>query len=583
MAKKKTHEEFVSELKLKNKNFDNIELLSEYCGIKNRIKCKCKVCDYEWEPISDSLMRGYGCPMCGNERVRKARIKPLKDFLNDLYSTRDDIEYIDGYKSMKKKVTFRCKKHNVLFNTTPESALNGVTCELCRNEAPKYNQFTKEQVNDLISHLKVEIVGDYINSKTPTKFRCQLCGKEFISKYDLVRAWRTCGCVDCGGKIKSKRKIDIVNNRINRLHSEKSEYAKILSYDEECKRIKCECLLCGAIYETSYESLIQGCMHRNCASVISQSNARFSNTEVVEKVKSFGNNINIDFSNYFSSESLLDCECGVCGNKWKAKSKNLIRGRGCPICAQKRRDKSKYKSISDYSELLNNMNLSVVSDYINATTPSTFKCNVCGGTFESTMTYISNTSIGCKNCTQEKNRILKLNSFIDGLDKKNSTIKLIGDFVDMSTSTTFLCTNCNRNFERTPHDLLKSCNCPNCTTNSKLEYYIKLYLDKHKISYKLHYSFDGLYGVNGGLLSYDFYLPEYNLLIEAQGKQHVEPVEYFGGEDQFVIQTEHDKRKREYAEIKNIELLEIFYNDINNISNILDNQFNMDVEIKRAS
>lgn len=87
MAKKKTHEEFVSELKLKNKNFDNIELLSEYCGIKNRIKCKCKVCDYEWEPISDSLMRGCGCPMCGNERVRKARIKPLKDFLNDLYST----------------------------------------------------------------------------------------------------------------------------------------------------------------------------------------------------------------------------------------------------------------------------------------------------------------------------------------------------------------------------------------------------------------------------------------------------------------------------------------------------------------
>ena len=84
-------------------------------------------------------------------------------------------------------------------------------------------------------------------------------------------------------------------------------------------------------------------------------------------------------------------------------------------------------------------------------------------------------------------------------------------------------------------------------------------------------------------MSYDFYLPEYNLLIEAQGKQHVEPVEYFGGEDQFVIQTEHDKRKREYAEIKNIELLEIFYNDINNISNILDNQFNMDVEIKRAS
>lgn len=229
------------------------------------------------------------------------------------------------------------------------------------------------------------------------------------------------------------------------------------------------------------------------------------------------------------------------------------------------------------------MNLSVVSEYVNATTPVTFKCNICGETFESTMTYISNTSIGCKNCTQEKNRILKFNSFIDRLHNKNSTIKLIGNFVDMSTTTIFLCTNCNRKFERTPHDLLKSCTCPNCTTNSKLEYYIKLYLDIHKISYKLHYSFDGLYGINGGLLSYDFYLPEYNLLIEAQGKQHIEPVAHFGGEERFVIQIEHDKRKREFAKMKNIELLEIFYNAMNNISSILDKQFNIDVDIKKVS
>lgn len=42
---------------------------------------------------------------------------------------------------------------------------------------------------------------------------------------------------------------------------------------------------------------------------------------------------------------------------------------------------------------------------------------------------------------------------------------------------------------------------------------------------------------------------------------------FFGGEEQFKIQQEHDRRKREYAEKNNIKLLEIWYYD--NIEQIL--------------
>lgn len=269
------------------------------------------------------------------------------------------------------------------------------------------------------------------------------------------------------------------------------------------------------------------------------------------------------------------------GMSGKQNKKNLVRGRGCPVCAQKKRDLSKYKPLDYYKELLDEMNLTVVSDYVNATTPVTLKCKVCGNEFESTMTYISNTSIGCKVCSQEDYRVQKLNDFIEILSLKNQTIKLIGEYTDMSTPTTFLCSECNKTFERTPHDLLRSYTCPNCTTNSKLEYFIKLYLDINGIYYKLHHTFDELYGVNGGLLSYDFYLPEYEFLIEAQGQQHYMAIDFFGGEESFKIQQEHDKRKREYAENKNIKLFEISYNDINNIKNILDEIFKID--IKKAS
>ena len=54
-------------------------------------------------------------------------------------------------------------------------------------------------------------------------------------------------------------------------------------------------------------------------------------------------------------------------------------------------------------------------------------------------------------------------------------------------------------------------------------------------------------------------MPKHNILIECQGEQHERPIEYFGGDEQFKIQQEHDKRKREYADSNNYDFLEIWY------------------------
>ena len=73
------------------------------------------------------------------------------------------------------------------------------------------------------------------------------------------------------------------------------------------------------------------------------------------------------------------------------------------------------------------------------------------------------------------------------------------------------------------------------------------------------------------MLSYDFYLPQYNLLIEYQGEQHEKFVERFHkSEEDFIIQKEHDRRKKKYTKDNNIKLLEIWYYDYENIEEILD-------------
>lgn len=112
--------------------------------------------------------------------------------------------------------------------------------------------------------------------------------------------------------------------------------------------------------------------------------------------------------------------------------------------------------------------------------------------------------------------------------------------------------------------------CPRCQY-SKGEERIEQYLTSNKINHFPQKKFVELRGQNGGWLSYDFYLPEYNLLIEYQGEQHEMYIDGFHKtEKDFEKQLEHDRRKREYARRNNINLLEIWYWDFYKIEEILD-------------
>lgn len=109
-----------------------------------------------------------------------------------------------------------------------------------------------------------------------------------------------------------------------------------------------------------------------------------------------------------------------------------------------------------------------------------------------------------------------------------------------------------------------------CKKLSHGEIYIKQYLEDNNICYIPQKKFDDCRDKMP--LPFDFYLPDYNTCIEYQGEQHYRAVEYFGGEDEFIIRKKHDKIKSEYCQQYKINLIIIPYNK--NIENELDNFFN---------
>lgn len=101
--------------------------------------------------------------------------------------------------------------------------------------------------------------------------------------------------------------------------------------------------------------------------------------------------------------------------------------------------------------------------------------------------------------------------------------------------------------------------CPKC--QKELLKISKGHRKVREILEQLNINFDEEYKLNNSLLRFDFYfkINNFEFAIEYNGKQHYQPVEFFGGEEQFQQQLERDERKRKYCNEKGINLLEIKY------------------------
>lgn len=121
-------------------------------------------------------------------------------------------------------------------------------------------------------------------------------------------------------------------------------------------------------------------------------------------------------------------------------------------------------------------------------------------------------------------------------------------------------------FLQSPKSHLRGDGCPKCS-NSKGERRISTFLDKINIEYLTEFKFEDCKDVLP--LSYDFYIPKYNLCIEFDGEQHYRSIDWFGGEENFKKQQKRDYIKDMYCLDNKISLIRISYLEYDQIEDIL--------------
>ena len=83
-------------------------------------------------------------------------------------------------------------------------------------------------------------------------------------------------------------------------------------------------------------------------------------------------------------------------------------------------------------------------------------------------------------------------------------------------------------------------------------------LETYNIKYEMEKKFDSCISPKGNCLPFDFYLPEYNRLIEYDGQQHFH-IAFGQDEEKLKTQQKYDIIKNDWCKKHNIKLIRIPY------------------------
>ena len=150
MAKRKTHEEFIKEVKEKQ---PNIKILSEYKNSRSIIKYKCLICGHEDKKRADHLSE-RGCHICSGYK------KTTKQFIEELNKINPNIEVLGEYKGAREPILVKCKIDGHEWSPMATSLVN-------KDNRGIYNGCPKCGAKSISEHMKVRMKGLFVRENNP--------------------------------------------------------------------------------------------------------------------------------------------------------------------------------------------------------------------------------------------------------------------------------------------------------------------------------------------------------------------------------------------------------------------------------
>ena len=334
-----------------------------------------------------------------------------------------------------------------------------------------------------------------------------------------------------------------------------TEYVFLDPYINKRTKIRVKHIKCGNTYAVTPNNFLRGHCCPYCYGNLKKTTAQFEK-EIYDLV---GNEYTL-LDTYVNNKTKIQVKHNKCGHTYKVTPNAFTNGSRCPYCRAKANGEAKRKTNTEFQQevfdLVGNEYI-FLDTYVNNMTKIRVKHTKCGKIYEVTpANFLS--GHGCPYCSG------KAKKTDDQFQQE--VYDLVGDeytfldtYINSKVKLRVKHNKCGRIYEVTPTDFFnKHSRCPYCNS-PKGETLITKILDTLNIKYESQETFDDLKDIQP--LSYDFYVPSQNILIEYQGIQHYEPIDYFGGDHAFKLQQKHDKMKLDYAKTHHYNLITVPYTE----------------------
>lgn len=344
--------------------------------------------------------------------------------------------------------------------------------------------------------------------------------------------------------------------RSNKIHNYKFDYS-LVDYKNSHIKINIICEKHGVFEQLPYQHLNgHGCP--SCAGCKKNTTDNF----IKLSLKIHNNKYDYSLVNYINKNTKVKIICPSHG-VFEQNPSNHLKGCGCPKCS------GKNLTFDDLIEKFRFVHGDKYQYFRNSFKGKSFKikikCKLHDHTFYQ---FIDNhlKGWGCSKCSKRHN--YSNEEFIN-ICKKVHNNKYDYKYINYTNTGEYIDIICpiHGKFSQLPKYHIKGHGCPICKS-SKGELTIVNFLKESKIRYKAQKKFK--YCKDKYSLPFDIYLPDHNMCIEYQGRQHFESIDGWGGEETLKLIKKHDEIKMNFCENNKIKLLIINYNE-KNIIDILKN------------
>ncbi len=266
------------------------------------------------------------------------RKKTNEEYIKEVEEKNPNVEVVGEYIDSKTKIDYRCKKCGDIFSSFPSNILKGHGCKKCsviENSQKRMMTLEEYKMKVAQNHPNVQVLGDYINSKTKIEHQCKKCGHIWNAVPASIISGR--GCPVCAIKSAAEKKTKKHDEYIREISQIHPNVQVLGQYIDAKTKILHKCLIDGYEWFSAPANMLKtkGCPVCTGKAVLQGYNDLMTTHPHIALEWDFEKNDKLSPTMVsYGCNKKAYWKCPMCGHSYLSQICKRTSGRNCPMCAK---------------------------------------------------------------------------------------------------------------------------------------------------------------------------------------------------------------------------------------------------------